>query len=872
MVLHAALPHAVAAGEKRLEMVSRVYRGDGAHWLTEIPSYRQVRSADVYRGIDLLWTSSGGEVEYQFLVGARADASGIAWRIEGARGIHVDDSGDLMVEAGANALRCRRPFAFQDIHGRRGAVDVRYEVDGETVKLRLGEYNHSLPLIIDPVISYSALIGGSGYDAGYAVALDAAGNVFLTGTTASNDFPGASYGRENQDVFVTKLSPKGALLWSTILASNGNDVGSAIAVDSGGNVYVAGTVGGTGFPTTTGAFKTVTNGVPDAFVAKLNTTGQLVYCTLLGGAGADSATGIRVDASGNAYVVGSTTSTNFPVTTGAPQTAFRGGYDGFVTKLNATGSALIYSTLVGGTGQDLLQSIALNASGIACVAGSTASTDLATVNPLQASMNGSMSVMVGCLNAGGTAWNFLTYLGGSGTDQALGIALDTTGNLYLTGSTSSVDFPTTVGVFQTVQQGGYDAFVTKINAAGQAVIYSTYLGGAANETGNAIAVDRYGRAIVAGFTGSFNFPTQNAVQNANKGAFDAFVSGVSAAGDSLFFSTYLGGSGDDRGFGLALSNTSFHSLWTTGYSGSVDFPMTAAGVPAPFNAFATQISFPQQIGTYRPSTWTLDANGNGTLDAGDFNFTYGQSASTPIWGDWNGDGETKIGCYYQGFWYLDMNGDGIWDAGDMLIQWGNSTGVPVTGDWNGDGRTKIGFFDHGTWYLDVNGNGILDAGDRIFMWGSATSIPVIGDWNGDGRSKAGVVQAGVWYLDVMDTGFWATGDVVFAWGSSTMTPIVGDWSGDGRTKAGSFDPATGNWYLDVTGDGTWEAGDLAFGWGNSTATPVIGDWNGDGRAKAGVFMPGGWYLDTNGDGIWDAGDQHLTFGLPTDTPVVGRWR
>jgi hypothetical protein len=624
MELRSASPPVSTSGEEPLNIITNVYRGtDRSRWITGIPSFGRVRVGQIYRGVDLIWTSREGQVEYQFLIGPGADPSGIAWRIRGARSIWLDTSGDLIMNTRGDSLRCRRPFAFQEIGGRRRRVAARFELNQDTVRLRLGKYNHGLPLVVDPVISYSQILGGSGYDAGYAVAVDSSNNVYVTGITASNDFPDAPYGRQNQDVFVSKFSAKGALQFTTILASAGNDTGSAIAVDSSGNIYVGGSAGGTGFPATSGALKTSSNGLPDGFVAKLSNSGSLLYCTLLGGSGADAVTGIAVDGSGAAYVSGNTASSDFPVTAGSPQTVLRGGYDGFVSKLNATGSALVYSTLVGGTQQDLAQSIAVNSAGIACFAGSSNSLDLAAVNAIQSANNGTTSVMAGCLNASGTAWNFLTYLGGSGTDQAQGIALDAAGNIYMTGSTSSVDFPVTAGAYQTSQLGMYDAFVVKLNSSGRSIVYATYLGGSASETGNAIAVDRYGRAWVTGFTSSFNFPTANPTQSSNQGMFDAFVSGVSAAGNSLIFSTYLGGSSDDRGFGVALSRAPAHSVWIAGFTGSLNLPVTGGSQPPPYNAFLTQYSFPEQIGTYHPTTWSLDANGDGILDPGDFLYTLG---------------------------------------------------------------------------------------------------------------------------------------------------------------------------------------------------------------------------------------------------------
>ena len=869
-------PHRRPVGEERLASVTRIYRGsDPERWLPEIPNYRNVRSQGVYPGIDLVWTGQQGAVESDFIVAPGADPAQIAWRFRGARSMRVERSGDLLINGSGQLLRCLRPIASQLIGGTQHSVGVRYIVSRGVVKLALDPYDQHSQLTIDPVIAYAANVGGSGFDASYGIASDTSHNIYVTGETASTDFPGATGPRLNRDVFVAKYSPAGSRLYTTILSSTGNDAGYSIAVDANQNAYVAGTVGGTGFPTTPGAFRTTSLGAPDGFVARLNANGQLFYSTLLGGSQSDSITGIAVDTTGNTYVTGTTTSVDFPVTTGAPQVVSHGGSDGFVTKLNASGSGLIYSTYVGGSGQDFSQSIAVNAAGTACIAGSTTSTDLAVANAMDATFTGSMNVMVGCLNAAGTGWSFLTYLGGSIRDLGQAIALDAAGNIYLTGTTASFDFPVTAGCPQASLAGLYNAFVTKLAASGQSILYSTFLGGSGSDTGNAIGVDRLGRAVVSGSTNSPNFPEQNPVQSAFGGSFDAFLTEMNASGSSFVFSSYFGGSGDDRAFALSLAALNFAhpdpSFWLSGYTSSLNLPgASTSGVPTPYNAFMAQIYFRPQVGSYQNGTWILDANGDGVFDAGDLTIAWGQPGSTPIFGDWNGDGRTKVGSFFQGDFFLDVNGDGFFDAGDVVIAWGSPTSVPVLGDWNGDGRTKIGVFEQGLWSLDVNGDGLFDAGDRVFVWGTAAAIPVVGDWTGDGRSKIGIFQQGIWYLDVADTGFWAAGDMAFAWGTPTATPVVGDWSGNGKSKVGVFE--SGNWFLDVNGTGVWAAGDLAFGWGSATSIPVVGDWNGDGRSKVGIVDSGVWSLDTNGDTLWDAGDQRFTFGSLGATPVVGLWK
>jgi hypothetical protein len=391
---------------------------------------------------------------------------------------------------------------------------------------------------------YSTYLGGSRYgygyeDEGFGIAVDGSGNALVTGSTSALDFPtvnalqpsNGTQGTSFDDAFVTKLSPSGsALIYSTYLGGSGNDYGQGIAVDAVGNAYVTGDTFSTNFPTSN-ALQPAPGGPPafvDAFVAKISPSGSaLLYSTYLGGSGFDRGNGIAVDGAGNAYVTGLTGSLNFP-TMNPLQPANHAGIDGnaFVAKINAAGTALVYSTYLGGSGGDQGQGIAVDGSGNAYVTGYTGSTDFPTASPLQASNGGSRTSFVTKINATGLALVYSTYLGGSGGDEGQGIAVDSAGNAYVTGSTASTNFPTNQPL-QANYGGGGDAFVAKIGASGSALVYSTYLGGSGSEGGGGIAVDALGNAYVTGGTGSTNFPTANALQ-ASGGGGDAFVLAIGA--------------------------------------------------------------------------------------------------------------------------------------------------------------------------------------------------------------------------------------------------------------------------------------------------------------------------------------------------------
>jgi hypothetical protein len=484
-------------------------------------------------------------------------------------------------------------MAWQEIQGQRRAVQVGLRLSGNIASFTLGLYDPNEPLWIDPVVSYSTYIGGSGYDAGYAIALDGLGGVYVTGATSSIGFPALGSGiNGNNEAFVMKFSESGALLYTTVLASNGDTAGQAIAVDSSGNVYITGATESSNFPVTTGAWQTFPNGVSSAFAAKLNPAGSLVYATYIGGAGQTSGTGVAIDASGCAYISGYT-SAAFPTTSGAAQTVYGGGFaDAFVVKLNAAGSAAVYSTLLGAAGNDEAQAIVVDGAGEACIAGYSDSTNLATYSAFQISSGGEGDALIACLNATGSAWTMVSYLGGSNFDQAYALDIDGAGNLYVAGTTFSPDFPVTGGVFQCANAGGYDAFVAKLSPGAGSVLYATFLGGNANDTATSIAVGSGGDVWVGGYTASMNFPLSSAWQSVLGGSFDGFLSHLSPTGGALVTSSYLGGAEDDRIQGIALDATGL--VFATGSTLSTNFPVTAGAMqtaaPVGMNAFLASIS------------------------------------------------------------------------------------------------------------------------------------------------------------------------------------------------------------------------------------------------------------------------------------------
>jgi len=518
------------AGQGLTDAVVSYFRGPQSEWKTSVPTYGGIIYSDLWPGIDLVYSGSASKLKYTLMVKPGADPGAIRLAYRGASAVTLNNAGQLAVSTPIGGLLEDRPYVYQQVAGRRVEVPTAYSLGPSAhYGFGVGAYDRSKALVIDPGIVYSTYLGGSSPDDGKDVAFDGSGSAYVTGLTLSPDFPttvgvyDTSYNGGPFDAFVTKFNPAGSgIVYSTYLGGSYQDVGGGIEIDGSGNAHVAGQTESSDFPTTAGAFDTSFNGPHDAFVAKLNASGSaLIYSTYLGGAGTDTFGALAVDAVGSAYVTGYSTHSNFPTTAGAFDTSFNGGGgDAYVAKLNASGSALVYSTYVGGA---------------------------------------------------------------SAFENGTGIAVDGPGSAYLGGYTDSPDFPTTAGAFDTSHNGGTDAFVSKLNASGSGLAYSTYLGGAAGETGQAIAVDLAASAYLAGTTTSAGFPTTvGAFDTSHNGSNDVFVSKLNASGSALAYSTHLGGTSTDyAGSGIALDGSG--SAYVAGQTASSDFPTSAGAFDMSYN-------------------------------------------------------------------------------------------------------------------------------------------------------------------------------------------------------------------------------------------------------------------------------------------------
>ncbi len=579
MTFAGARPECRPLGERPSAHQSLYYLGSVEDWRAN-SHFEQVRYKEIYPGIDAVFVTNAGRLEYNFELAPHADPSAIRILYDGAT-VALAPTGDLVIRAAGVTILQKRPRAFQEARGRRRSVTCGYRLrNGRDVTLHLGDHNPNAKLVIDPVLVFSTYAGGSSLDAIYGMVADPSGNLYVTGETASGSLWNASApSRSSRDAFVAKLNPTATqVLFTVYLGGSGRDAGKALAVDGAGNVYVTGVTSSSDFPVTNSAISVQSSGVEEAFVAKLDSHGGLQYSTYLGGAKTDSGLAIAVDASGSAYVAGQTESTIFPVTSGALQTSSHGGSsDCFVSKLNPAGTSLVYSTFLGGSALDLCSAIALDAGGNVYVGGTTYSTDFPTQSPLQSALRGTANAFVAKINGSGSALVCSTFLGGSNVDEATSIAVDAAGAIYIAGTASSMDFPVTSGSVQTTLKGAYNAFVSKLSPDGSALIYSFLLGGSKSDAATSIAIDQAGRAFISGYTTSPDFPMSNAVQSTFQGAYDAFASVIDANGSSLVFSSYFGGSNDDRAY--AVTAPPGNKLLLAGTTSSSDFVTAAATQP-----------------------------------------------------------------------------------------------------------------------------------------------------------------------------------------------------------------------------------------------------------------------------------------------------
>ncbi len=784
MELAGARSKPVLQGREPLPAKSNYFIGnDPAKWHRSVPQFARVRYEQVYPGVDLVYYGQQGQLEYDFEVSPGADPKSIRLNFQGSKNVKLK-SGDLVLATADGSVRLQAPRVYQGEGATHKSVDGRFLLlAADAVGFEVGAYDRSKTLIIDPVLSYSTYLGGTGSELFPTIAVDSGFNMYVAGSTSSTNFPVAGTAPYQStlktgaaaNVFVSKFDSTGAtLLFSTYLGGTGMDSSVGIAVDAAGNSYVAGTTTSGDFPTSTTAFQATPLGPgTHAFVSELDATGaNLKYSTYLSGsttvAGTpnDTAKGMTLDNKGFVYVIGTTNSTNFPTapSAGTFQPTLQGATAFFVSKVDPSTSgtnSLPFSTYFGGgipsTGSVAGGGIAVdnNASGSNiyitggtnfAFTGTNATTDFPIKNAYQACLNSlasvttcpapsgtpAMDAFIAKLNPGTTTAPQLlysTYVGGTGDDIANGIALDASGNAYITGSTTSTDFPkATVAQFQTAFAGGaHDAFVAKINNpitgtgttnTNVQLTYGTYLGGNGDDVGTAIVVDGIQGARIIGTTTSANLPVLHAIQSTIGGGMDAFVARLDtvsggATGTNQFL-TFLGGSGDDVGTGIAIDSST--NTYVAGETSSGNFPTASpfqsgpAGVPDAFVAkLGPTLSLNLTVGT--PASTSVNAGNQ-------VSFVYTIT----------NNGDTTANVAFQ-----DNLGSGSGTAPATFVSATASGGSCPTTPTNTTVLCNLGILNGGatatvTVNLTPTGSGTLGNSGTVFVGGqfskSATATPV----------------------------------------------------------------------------------------------------------------------------------------------------
>jgi uncharacterized protein (TIGR03437 family) len=585
-----------ASGKYRSEDGSSVpvnyfFGKDRKQWRHDLPAWRRVKAPLSWSGINAVYYATPKGLEYDLLVSPGADASAIRLKISAETAVELAESGDLLLRRGANLLRHRKPVAFQTIAGTNVPVDASYRVTKDEsgnaqIAIELGEYDHSQPLTIDPVVESATYVGGTGRDFVTGMVVAPNGNVYITGQTntpaistpnAAQPLPGGA-----SDAFVARLNGSGQVEWLTYFGGAQNnistfpEIGNSIAVDAAGNVYVGGTTPSFNLPVTENVFQpSFRGGESDAFVMKLAPNGnQVLYATYLGGGSNDWGSALAVDNQGSVYLTGYTRSTDFP-TRNPIQAQLSAASDVFVAKFANDGRTLVYSTFLGGAGQDLGLGITVDATGAAYVTGSTNSASFPISNAVQRQLAGGNNegdAFVTKLNPAGSALVFSTFLGGTNNEQGWQVLVESSGSLLVAGFTASSDFPVR-NPFQQTFGGTRDLFVTRLNAAGSEIQFSSYYGGPSEENPGfrPLAVDSSGAIYLAGYTNSPNLVQISPAQTGYGGnPYDGFVARIAPNGSALLYSTFVGGSGDDRVHSIAID--SGNRALIAGLTSSANFP------------------------------------------------------------------------------------------------------------------------------------------------------------------------------------------------------------------------------------------------------------------------------------------------------------
>ncbi|MBK7706517.1 MAG: SBBP repeat-containing protein [Acidobacteria bacterium] len=819
------------------EAITRTNYYFGDKKFENLSNYRRANYRKLYDGIDaVFYGNSSGQLEYDFNVAPNADPKMIKIGFEGAKNFSIDGNGSLIVETENTSLVQQKPVAHQTVDGERReiAVSYRFTADSE-IGFELGSYDASLPLVIDPALKYLTYIGGTAFDDVFEVAADNQGNAYISGQTASLNFHGEVRNDNDADgAYVAKVNAAGTdFVYVTILEGNGDDTTRGIALDASNNLYATG-IASHFFPTTSGAYDT-THGVinnNDVFVAKLNTTGGLVYSSFLGGNDADAGFDVVVDTAGKAYVVGSTYSaTAFPTKNKYQGCGFAwpsslDSEDAFLTVMNSTGSDITYSTCIGGAAtDDNAFSVALDASNNAYLTGLAKGGNFPTKNAFQPSSAGGNDGWVAKFNAaasGEASLVYSTYIGGTGTDQGNGVVVNASGQAVVVGLTGSANFPL-VGAFDSTNQIN-EGFVAVISSTGTSLVNSSFIGGADTDNANNVALDPSGSIYITGNTKSNDFPMALPFQAARRGVKDAFFAKVKF-GRGVISSSYIGGNGDDNGDGIAVKGNFVYVGGDTASTNLLTTPGVIKATTDNSDGFLAKILDTRldSVGVFRPASTFLLTQSTTNIVSQTATLSTNLAGSSGVSGDFNGDGLDSTGTFTNGTWKVRDANFPLITVTPKQIAFGTVGDLPIVGDWNNDGIDTPGVFrpSTGQFFL-TNSTSTAPTIDIVLNFGLNGDLPVAGDWNADGFDTVGVFRpsASNFFLTNSETA--AAIDISTFFGVAEDLPIAGDWDGNGTDSIGVRRPSTSQFFL--SNDNSTIAKTFVFGIAGDQ--PIVGDWDG----------------------------------------------
>ncbi|HXR77418.1 MAG TPA: SBBP repeat-containing protein [Bryobacteraceae bacterium] len=890
---------------------------DSKLWATDIPTYKKILVPDIYKGIDLVIYGTSSRLEYDLDLASGASPKNIALQVDGVQRITISKQGDLLLCNGGASIVQHRPRVYQVIQNHKMPVRAKYVLRGKfEVGFELAAYDHRKPVIIDPELSFSTAFGGGGADVVESMAVDPSGNVYLVGTTTSTNFPTAgAYENTNSNgyshMFVIKLDPTGStVLFSTYLGGSGTESADAIAVDGSGAMYIAGSTTSPDYPITLGAIRQgdTAHGFSDVAVTKLSPSGSsLVFSAVIGGSDNEQSAGIAIDSGGDSFITGTTRSFDFPVTAGARNdlSQMNGAAANtkiFVMKLSPLANALSYSAVVGGTGPDSVAGIALDSTGAAYVAGTTGSKDFpVTANAFQKSFKpeipqggaaGSETGYIFKLASDGSALQFGTYLGGAGDDAITGIALDSANGVYVTGVTTSSDFPTVPGSYSFPTNGAKNAvFVTKLKADASALVYSSLFGGNTNSVGG-IAVDSSKEAIVTGGIDANLLVTTGAPQivpgsgpltpSGSPHVSNAFVVKLNSDGTGATLGTYLGGAG---AVGKAVAVDANGGIYVTG-SADATFPVTAGS----FRTISPGQIFVAKIVDPSPCTYSLQPVSTLTVNV----ITQAGCHWIAVPGvSWLAVSSGSSGMGNGTVQLMAEPNSGIERSGVVSIA-GNSYTVvqPVACQVTLSANSQRFEADGGSDQFSAftSPECALPAAVTSQQWIHVKS-PIAGLYtytvDAASQPRSGSITVGVQSYSVTQSASpcafsVSPNPVTVPVAGTTVVTITADnytcpWSATSDSSKIFFIPSQGQGTSTITVavPGTRYAvapSSAATIAGKSVQLNVQGTIGAYIGGKAGVFRGGQWWLDVNGDGSWSSPqDALILYGYPGDYPIMGDW-